>query len=72
MDVNSFICEICGLSEPLDPNQELIESGILDSLAIIELFSALEDEDIIIHLTRIDRSRLQTVASIEKLIDEYR
>ena len=72
MDVNSFICDICGISGPLDPKQELIESGILDSLAIIELLTALEDEDIVIHLTRIDRSRLKTVESIEALIEEYK
>lgn len=72
MDVNKFICEICGLDEPFDENEELIESGILDSLAIIELVSALEDEDIIIHLTRIDRNRLKTVALINELIEEVR
>lgn len=72
LDVNKFICEICGLDEPLDENEELIESGILDSLAIIELVSALEDEDIIIHLTRIDRNRLKTVALINELIEEVR
>lgn len=72
MDVNSFICGICGFDGPLDPDAELIESGILDSLALIELVSALEDEDVIIHLTRIDRNRLKTVASIEKLIEEHK
>ena len=70
MDVNKFICEICGLDEPLKDDEELIESEILDSLAIIELISALEDEGIVIHLTRIDRSRLKTVVSINKLIEE--
>lgn len=70
VDVNKFICEICGLDEPLKDDEELIESEILDSLAIIELISALEDEGIVIHLTRIDRSMLKTVASINKLIEE--
>ncbi len=70
LDVNKFICEICGLDEPLKDDEELIESEILDSLAIIELISALEDEGIVIHLTRIDRNRLRTVASINKLIEE--
>lgn len=70
MDINKFICEICGLDEPLKDDEELIESEILDSLAIIELISALEDEGIVIHLTRIDRSMLKTVASINKLIEE--
>lgn len=72
MDVNKFICEICGLDEPLKDDEELIESGILDSLALIELISALEEEDIVIHLTRIDRNRLKTVSSINRLIEETR
>lgn len=72
MDVNKFICEICGRDEPLREDEELIDSEILDSLAIIELISALEDEGVVIHLTRIDRNRLRTVASINKLIEETR
>lgn len=73
LDVNKFICEICGLDEPLKDDDELIESGILDSLAIIELISTLEEEeDIVIHLTRIDRNMLKTVSSINQLIEETR
>lgn len=70
--MNKFICEICGRDELLREDEELIESEILDSLAIIELVSALEDEGVIIHLTRIDRNKLRTVASINKLIEEIR
>ena len=70
--MNKFICEICGRDEPLREDEELIDSEILDSLAIIELVSALEDEGVIIHLTRIDRNKLRTVASINKLIEEIR
>lgn len=70
--MNKFICEICGRDEPLREDEELIESEILDSLAIIELVSALEDEGVVIHLTRIDRKKLRTVASINKLIEEIR
>jgi len=69
VDVNKFICDLCGLDEPLKDDEELIDSGILDSFAIVELISALEEEGIIIHLTRIDRNMLKTVASINKLIE---
>lgn len=72
MDIREFICNICDLDEPPGDDCELIESGILDSLALIELLTALEDEGVVIHLTRIDRNRLKTIASIEKLIEEYR
>ena len=50
---------------------DLIESGLLDSYAFIELFSILEDYGINIQPTRIDRSQLRTVEGIKKLIDEY-
>lgn len=70
MDVGAFLCKICELDTPPMRNQELIDSGILDSLAIIEMMAALEDEGIVIHLTRIDRNRLRTVESIESLIVE--
>ena len=50
---------------------DLIESGLLDSYAFIELFSRLEDLGIDIQPTKIDRSKLKTVKEIEGLIDEY-
>lgn len=70
MDVKKFLKDICALDELPDDDLELIDSGILDSLALIELLSALEDEGIVIHLTRIDRQRLRTPASLQRLIDE--
>lgn len=72
MDIKDFICTVCDLDEPPENDCDLIESGILDSLAIIEMLNALEDEGITIHLTQIDRNRLRTIESIEKLIDEHR
>lgn len=72
MDIKEFICAVCDLDEPPQKDCDLIESGILDSFAIIELLTALEDEGITIHLTQIDRNRLRTINSIEKLIDEHR
>ena len=49
---------------------ELVDSGLLDSFAFIELFSKLEDFGIIIQPTRIDRNLLRTVEGIERLIEE--
>lgn len=72
MDIKDFICTVCDLDESPANDCDLIESGILDSLAIIEMLTALEDEGITIHLTQIDRNRLRTIESIEKLIDEHR
>ena len=47
----------------------MIESGLLDSYAFIELFTALEDYGIEIQPTRIDRSKLRTIKGIEELIE---
>ena len=51
--ITEILYEICEDEAVLDPDCELIESGILDSLAFIELFSALEDEGILLQPTRI-------------------
>lgn len=71
IDIYKILYEICEDDAVLDPDCELIESGILDSLAFIELFSFLEDEGIMIQPTRIDRTLLKTPRSIAALIEKY-
>ena len=68
IDVKKLLYEICEDKRVYDDGIDLIESGILDSYVFIELFSRLEDEGIILHPTRIDRSKLRTVRGIEELI----
>ena len=70
IDVEEMLCEICETDKVRDRNIDLIESGILDSYAIIELFTRLEDEGIELQITRIDRKLLHTVKGIETLITE--
>ncbi|MDD6462670.1 MAG: phosphopantetheine-binding protein [Clostridiaceae bacterium] len=70
IDVEEMLCEICETDKVRDRNIDLIESGILDSYAIIELFTRLEDEGIELQITRIDRKLLHTVKGIETLISE--
>lgn len=70
IDVEEMLCEICETDKVRDPDLDLIESGILDSYAIIELFTRLEDEGIELQITRIDRKLLHSVKGIEKLISE--
>lgn len=72
MDVKNFLTEICELDEEIADDCELLDSGILDSFALIELVNALEDEGVILHLTRIDYECLRTPASIEKLIEDLK
>ena len=70
IDVEEMLCEICETDKVRDRNIDLIESGILDSYAMIELFTRLEDEGIELQITRIDRKLLHTVKGIETLISE--
>lgn len=69
IDIENLLYEICEDEKVFDENCELIESGILDSYAFIELFSRLEDYGIILQPTRIDRSLLKTPKTIKKLIN---
>ncbi len=69
-DIKKLLYEICEDEKVFDENTDLIESGILDSYATIELLSALEDEGIEIQITQIDRNLLRTVSGIEKLAQE--
>lgn len=69
-DIKKLLYEICEDEKVFDEKTDLVESGILDSFATIELLSALEDEGIEIQITQIDRNLLHTVSGIEKLIDD--
>ena len=71
IDIYKILYEVCENECVYDPDCELLESGVLDSLAFIELFARLEDEGIEIQPTRIDRRCLKTPGEIEKLVKEY-
>lgn len=72
IDVKQLLYEICEDDSVFEEGIDLIESGLLDSFAFIELFSRLEDQGIVLQPTRIDRSKLRTVKGIESLIKEYK
>ena len=71
-DISRLLFELTEDERVFDPDYDLIESGALDSLAFIELFSRLEDEGIELQPTRIDRSELRPPASIARLIESRR
>ena len=71
IDVLKLLYEICDDEAVFDENIDLIESGLLDSYAFIELFSRLEDVGIKIEPTRIDRSKLRSPKGIEEIINSY-
>ena len=69
--VSDILFEITEDRAVYDENTDLIESGILDSYTLIELFATLEDHGVFLQPTRIDRALLRTVRGIEELIDKY-
>lgn len=71
IDVYKILYNLCENEAVYNPDSELIDSGILDSYALMELFAILEDEGIVIHPTRIDRNLLKTPAGIVKLVEEH-
>ncbi len=70
IDICEILYSICEDENVYNKDFDLIESGLLDSFAFIELFSKLEDMDIVIQPTRINKELLRTPASIEKLVHE--
>lgn len=71
IDVKKLLFEICEDERVYDESIDLVDSGLLDSFAFIELFSKLEDLGITIQPTRIDRNLLRSVKGIKKLIEDY-
>lgn len=71
IDILKLLYEVCEDEGVYEKGIDLIESGLLDSYAFIELFSRLEDYGIDIQPTRIDRNKLRTIEGIEELINDY-
>ena len=72
MDVAKVLYEICEDKRVFEPGIDLVETGLLDSYAMIELFARLEENGVEIQPTRIDRQLLHTVKGIESLIEGAR
>ena len=71
IDVRKMLYDICEDDAVYEDGIDLLDSGLLDSLACIELFYALEDRGFELQPTRIDGDCLRTVEGIERLIAEY-
>lgn len=69
--IRNLLVRVCGTEEALDESIDLIDSGILDSLAFIELLTELDFEGISIQPTQVDRNRFRSVNSIIELVKEY-
>lgn len=68
--VKDILLRVCG-PDALAPKTDLIESGILDSLAFIELLSEFEDIGIEIQPTQIDKDKFRTIDGILELAEQY-
>ncbi len=68
--IEDILFEICETERVYEPDIDLIESGILDSYAVIELLAELEDEGIELQITQIDRKLLHTVKGIKQLVND--
>ena len=71
IDVRAMLFEVCEDERVFEKDIDLIENGILDSLAFIEFFYSLEDHGIDLQPTQVNRDDLRTPEAIEKLIFEY-
>ena len=66
--IKDILVDICGSEQVLEDGVELLDSGLLDSLAFISLLMALEDEGIDIQPTQVDRNCFRTVEGIIDLV----
>lgn len=60
----NLLAEACGTAAAAQPGADLLETGLLDSLALITLLEGLEDLGILLQPTQIDRERFRTPESI--------
>ncbi len=66
--IKDILVDICGSEQVLEDGVDLLDSGLLDSLAFISLLMALEDEGIDIQPTQVDRNCFRTVEGIIDLV----
>jgi acyl carrier protein len=58
--------------EDIDPNENLVQAGLIDSLALLEIVTFLESEFAIdFAATGVDPGRLTTIPSILDLIEQH-
>ncbi|MCR4679940.1 MAG: hypothetical protein K5679_14470 [Lachnospiraceae bacterium] len=67
-DIRALLREICEDDTIYADDYDLIESGFMDSYAVMELFSRLEDMGYDLQPTRIDRNKLRTISGIAELL----
>ena len=61
--IEEILLEVCG-PQALDPDTDLIGSGLMDSLAVIELADGMEDAGYVFQPARLKREYLRSANSI--------
>jgi acyl carrier protein len=70
--LGTVFADVTGSSPP-DPDADLIEGGVLDSLALVELLFAIERElGIVIPADKLEVERFRTLARLAELVAECR
>jgi D-alanine--poly(phosphoribitol) ligase subunit 2 len=69
--VKEILLRVCGPAA-LAPDVDLVESGLLDSLATIELLEALEDMGVEIQPTEVGKDAFRSVERIARTVERYR
>jgi len=67
--VRGILVRVCRSDEVLLDDVDLLDSGLLDSLALIELFDELEQAGITLLPTQVSRDQLRTVKGICEAIE---
>jgi acyl carrier protein len=67
--IKKILVEVCNNGKVLEPDIDLIESGLLDSFAFISFLNELEDIGITIYPTQVDKNSFRTVDSIIHLVN---
>ena len=65
--VCELLAQVCPSEQALRPGTDLLESGALDSLALIQLLEGLEDMGYEISPTQVDRNAFRTPEGITAL-----
>lgn len=63
-EIRDLLVEACGSPEAGEPGVDLLERGLLDSLALITLLEGLEDRGIELVPTQLPKETFRTAESI--------
>ena len=69
--VRRLLAEACGSAAALREGVDLLESGLLDSLAFITLLDGLEDMGVEIQPTQVGREAFRTAVGIVELCKTF-